>query len=57
MANNTPVSIRIPEELEDFIKEDARNNRRSISGEINFLLEKGIKVAEREKEALESVKI
>ncbi len=57
MANSTPVSIRIPEELEDFIKEDARNNRRSISGEINFLLEKGIKVAEREKEALERVKI
>lgn len=56
MNNNIPTSVRIPKKLKDFIKEDAKNNRRSYSEEINFLIEKGIKVAEAEKEALENIK-
>ncbi len=57
MANNTPVSLRIPPEFKDFIKEDAKANHRSISGEINYLIEKGIKVAEIERKAVEAVQV
>ena len=56
MVENIPTSVRIPKELKNFIRKDAKNNRRSYSEEINFLIEKGIKVAEAEKEALENIK-
>ena len=51
-----PIAIRIhSKELHDFVKSNGKKNKRSVSQEINFLIELGKKEVERWEAVIDSV--
>lgn len=56
MSAGTPVYLRIPEEMQEFIREDAKNNNRQISQEINYLIGKARLIVEEERRQLEAIR-
>lgn len=46
--NTVPTSIRLDKELLNKIKELAQKNKRSITGQIEFMLEKYIQIKEKD---------
>jgi hypothetical protein len=51
-----PIAIRInSKELHEFVKSNGKKNKRSVSQEINFLIELGKKEVERWEAVIDSV--
>jgi hypothetical protein len=46
----TPVSVRLPDELAEYIRKQAQINRRSVTAEITVMLERDRDRQQRERE-------